>query len=430
MLKRFLSRLTGGEMLEPRWTMDCHGWNSEPEEFETPEQEAPAEEAPESAAAENSPRNILRRRLARRFWRWRLTPETPPTPSTPPPTLPAPTVSEPSAAPAEPLEEAAYYGGRVDWNVNAINAPDAWRAGVDGDGVVVAVIDTGVNLNHSELAAAAWSNSGEIAGNGIDDDGNGYIDDTHGWDFVHRDNDPQDVNGHGTHVAATIAAARDGVGATGVAYGSQIMALQALDDNGYGDSRDLAEAIRYAVDNGADIVNLSLGGGYSRDIEAAIRYAGANDVLIVAASGNSGANSPAHPASFSADYDHVISVGAHTQSNDAAGFSNQVGFSRAVQVDAPGAGIYSATPTGYAYYNGTSMASPHAAGVAALALSADPDLDASQLRTLLVVGADRTIDDSDSQGGVNAATTVGLALAAAEREDWAAAVDEALAAWG
>ena len=118
-----------------------------------------------------------------------------------------------------PFPDVPYYGGASDWNLNAINAPEVWARGYTGSGVVVAVIDSGVDYRHPELANNMWVNSGEIAGNGRDDDGNGYVDDYRGWDFADNDNNPLDIHGHGTHVAGIIAAAKDGAGTTGVASG-------------------------------------------------------------------------------------------------------------------------------------------------------------------------------------------------------------------
>jgi subtilisin family serine protease len=174
----------------------------------------------------------------------------------------------------------------------------------------------------------------------------------------------------------------------------------------------VAAGIRYAAANGADIINLSLGGGFSSIILAAIQYAMSLDVLVVAAAGNESAAAPGYPARFSASLANVISVGAYASSGAIASFSNDVGASGAVQVDAPGVGVYSTYVDGrYGSLSGTSMATPHVAGLAALALSANPNLTASQLRSLIVDGTDRAIAGSDSAGGVNAALTVALAVA-------------------
>lgn len=324
------------------------------------------------------------------------------TPGSPQPTL--------DTNPSTPLSEVGYFGGRVDWNVNAVNAPEAWAAGYTGEGVLVAVVDTGVDLDHPDLASSIYVNPGEIAGDGIDNDGNGYIDDVNGYDFAAWDADPNDFGGHGTHVAGTIAAGNNGFGATGVAHGASILPVRVLGNNGSGSTNAVAAGIRYAADMGADIINLSLGGGYSRAIDAAISYAKGLGSFIVAAAGNEASSVPGFPARFSAEDSNVISVGAHNQSNRIAGFSNDVGRSGSVQIDAPGVGVYSTYVGGrYASLSGTSMASPHVAGVAALALSANPNLAPEELRSLLAGGVTETALGSDALGQLNAATTVAYA---------------------
>ena len=334
-----------------------------------------------------------------------------------PPVLP-PSVTSPQTKPAtpansvQPLRDVSYFGGSREWNLNAIGAPEAWAAGYTGLGITVAIIDTGVDLDHPDLVQNLFVNPGEIAGNGIDDDGNGFVDDIHGFDFADRDADPNDGNGHGTHVAGTVAAANNGFGATGVAPNAKILPVRVLGDNGSGRTSDVAAGIRYAADLGADIINLSLGGGYSRAIEAAIEYAGSLGSLIVAAAGNESSPVPGYPARFSASDDNVISVGAYSSSGSLAGFSNDVGRSGAVQVDAPGVGIFSTyVGGGYATLSGTSMASPHIAGLAALTLSSNPNLTSAKLRALLASGTVGRVAGSDARGSANATTTVAFAAA-------------------
>jgi subtilisin family serine protease len=317
-----------------------------------------------------------------------------------------PLVAQPEALP-DVLPAAPQFGGSYDWYLNAIGAPEAWAAGYTGRGVITAVIDTGVDLKHREFREQLWRNPGEVAGNGLDDDSNGFVDDVHGWDFVHDDATPQDRNGHGTHVASLIVGARNGVGSTGAAYGSQVMVLQGLGADGVGDTRDVARAVRYAVDEGADIINVSLSGARSSSLESAIRYANSQGVLVVAASGNQGISAPSEPASLSRTLSGVLSVGAYDQSERLASFSN--GADGATQITAPGVRLRAAVPGGYAVYSGTSMAAPLVSGVAALALSAAPNLSAAQLRSLLVKGASDHIAGDDSHGAVNAAVTVAQA---------------------
>jgi subtilisin family serine protease len=334
------------------------------------------------------------------------------TPSTPSPTLGNTVQTSPPASVVQPLADVAYFGGSREWNVNAVSAPEAWAAGYTGAGVLVAVIDSGVELTHPDLVQNLYVNAGEIPDNNIDDDGNGYVDDVQGYDFVENDNRPNDANGHGTHVAGTVAAARNSFGATGIAPNAKILPVRVLDADGSGDTSDVAAGIRYAAALGADIINLSLGGGYSRAIELAIDYARSLGSLVIAASGNESASIPSFPARFSASDSNVISVGAYTSSGSLARFSNDVGNSNSIQVDAPGSGIFSTYLGGsYATLSGTSMASPHVAGLAALILSSNPNLTSSQLRDLLTTGTIGRVTGSDSLGSASAKTSVAYAAA-------------------
>ncbi len=179
------------------------------------------------------------------------------------------------------------FGGINDWNINMVNAPEAWEQGYTGSGIVVAVVDTGVDRNHVDLRDNIWTNSNEIPDNGIDDDNNGFIDDVFGWNFNGDNNDTLDVRGHGTHVSGTIAGNNNGDGVTGVAYDAQIMPVKVLNNLGIGNATDVAEGIRYAVDNGANVINLSLGGDTpSKSQLLAIEYAANNGVIVVMAAGN------------------------------------------------------------------------------------------------------------------------------------------------
>ncbi|MEL6895197.1 MAG: S8 family peptidase, partial [Planctomycetota bacterium] len=352
-----------------------------------------------------------------------VTPNQPTPPPVSPPTVSPPTVSPPGnpanpithptpdpqvdAGPPTPLPDVPHYGNGFDWNINSVAAPEAWSAGYTGDGVTVAVIDTGVDLDHPELRWNLFVNPGEIPGNGIDDDGNGFVDDVNGYDFVSRDAVPDDLHGHGTHVSGTIAAAKNGYGATGVAPDAKILPVRVLDAQGNGSDRNVADGIRYAANMGADIINLSLGGSYSYAIRSAVRYAQAVGSLIVASAGNTSGSVPEYPARFSAQYSSMISVGAHDRNTWNASFSNRVGSSGAVQVDAPGVGIFSTTRGGgYQYLSGTSMAAPHVAGVAALVMSSAPGLSAKSVRQVLAQATSARASGSDSQGLVNAAEAI------------------------
>ena len=197
-----------------------------------------------------------------------------------------------------------------------INAPEAWATTTGSPTTVIADIDTGVNYNHPDLAANSWINPGEIAANGIDDDGNGYIDDTRGWDFVNNDNNPIDDNGHGTHTAGTFGAVgNNGVGVTGINWQCKIMALKFLNASGSGSVTGALGALNYAVNKGVKVSNNSWGGGgFSQSMLDALNNAGAIGHIFVAAAGNGGADQigdnndslPSYPASYNAA--NVISV--------------------------------------------------------------------------------------------------------------------------
>ena len=277
-------------------------------------------------------------------------------------------------------------GGRSGADIGAF---DAWDVGA-GEGVIVAVIDTGIDGSHPDLAPNLWTNPGEVAGNGVDDDGNGYVDDVHGWNFVHRDNDPDDRDGHGTHVSGTIAArGDDGQGVVGVAYRARVMPLKFLEGDLGGSASSAAEAIRYAVRNGARVINASWGGpGSSTAIRNAIATARAQGVLFVTAAGNEGANNDSTP-SYPANYplDNILSVAASDRGDRLAAFSNR--GRNSVDLAAPGEAIVSTWPGGdWTYLDGTSMASPMVAGAAALIWGARGSLSYTALRDALIGGVE------------------------------------------
>ncbi|MCA9216878.1 MAG: S8 family serine peptidase [Planctomycetales bacterium] len=344
-----------------------------------------------------------------------------PLPAQPEPTPVAPSPNTPVLSDLPPVD---YFGGNTEWNLNSVDAPESWAAGFTGNDVIVAVIDTGVDLQHVDLNQNLWTSRGEIAGDGIDNDHNGYVDDVYGWNFVGNNNNPDDFNGHGTHVAGTIAAESNSTGSTGVAFNATVMPVKVLADDGQGSDYSVARGIQYAVDNGADIINLSLGSSSnSRYIRNALEYAATNDVLVVAASGNESSSIPSYPAIHSRDLANVISVGALDRVGEIASFSNRVGASRAVQVDAPGVQIYSTLPGNrYGTLSGTSMATPHVAGVAALTLSANPDLTAAQLKTLLTQQVGGAAHGSDSTGAVDASLVVARAQSRRNETSTASAV--------
>ncbi len=283
---------------------------------------------------------------------------------------------------SSPFPDVANLGGN-NWGNDLVKAPEVWARGYTGQGIVVAVVDTGVDYTHPDLATNIWVNTREVAGNGLDDDGNGYVDDVRGWDFINNDNTPLDRNGHGTHVAGTIAALNNGVGVTGVAYNARIMPVQVLSDSGSGSNSGVANGIRYAANNGAQVINLSLGGGYSADIYSAIQYATGRGSIVVMASGNEGAAQPGYPAFHATEYG--LSIGAVDSNSRIASFSNRAGTNSAMRhVMAPGVNVYSTSPNNsYRFLSGTSMATPHAAGVVALMLSANGGLSHAQVRDMV-----------------------------------------------
>ncbi|PLS68558.1 MAG: peptidase S8 [Cyanobacteria bacterium M5B4] len=289
-------------------------------------------------------------------------------------------------------------------DLNLIDVPAVWERGITGKGVVVAVLDTGVDINHPDLKDNIWVNLGEIAGNGIDDDGNGFVDDRHGWDFGDRDNSPTPGRErgaeHGTHVAGTIGAKLNGittdnrgnrVEVQGVAPDATIMPVRVLGGR-FGNTADaLARGIRYAVDNGADIINLSLGAGMNSPVlRSALTYAEERGVIIVAAAGNDanrGATVPSFPARDAALVDVGIAVGAVDRDVNIASFSNPAGtvLGEFPFVVAPGVRVLSTLPGNrYGTLSGTSMATPHVAGLVALLLQANPNLTPSQVENILI----------------------------------------------
>src|SRR5215217_6469226 len=301
------------------------------------------------------------------------------------------------------------------------DVPEAWNTATGTATTVVAVIDEGIDVSHPDLRNNIWKNPGEVPGNGVDDDGNGYVDDVYGYDFANDDAsvyDPDPVNGsgdeHGTHVAGTIAAeGNNGIGVAGVNWRAKVMALKFLGPNS-GSTLDAVEAINYAVTNGADISNNSWGyvGSPSRSLQDAINRADNAGHLFVAAAGNGGtdgvgdnndasSSNTNYPSSY--PNPNIISVAATDNRDTLASFSNF--GATTVDLAAPGVNVASTLPGNrYGYYSGTSMATPHVTGVAALLKSRQPTLSDAQLKARILDGADRK---SSLTGKVGATDTTG-----------------------
>ncbi len=275
-----------------------------------------------------------------------------------------------------------------------IDAVTAWQTTTGNRSVIVGVIDSGVRYTHQDLAANMWVNPTETANNRIDDDLNGYIDDVYGINAITGSGDsgdPMDDNSHGTHCAGTIGAVANGGGPhVGVAWNVQIMALKFLDANGSGSLSDAIAGIDYAVTKGADILSNSWGGGgYSQALYDAIERANSAGILFVAAAGNHQGNNDQNP-NYPSNYENanVVAVAALDRSDALASFS--CFGANTVDIGAPGVAIYSCTAdsdTSYAVFNGTSMATPHVSGVAALIKSRFPEANAAELSQRLLLSA-------------------------------------------
>lgn len=340
-------------------------------------------------------------------------------------------------------------GYSYQWHFPSIDVAGAWDLDTTpplygGDpSIVVAVIDSGVAyetyssyVQAPDLASTNfWTNPGETAGNGIDDDGNGYTDDIHGWDFVNSDAHPNDDNRHGTHVTGTIAqSTNNSLGVAGIAFNTTIMPLKVLDENGDGSDAWVADAIYYAVNNGANIINMSLGGSSSSStLQNAVAYAANAGVVVIAAMGNTGDNVTQYPAGYDA---YVIAVAATRYDQTRSYYST---YGPNCDIAAPGGdttpgndqngdgyvdGVLQQTfasgdPTSFSYYffQGTSMATPHVAGVAALILAKNPTWTAAQVRHALEhTATDKGAtgrDDYYGWGLINAQSSVGFTLSPA-----------------
>ena len=312
--------------------------------------------------------------------------------------LAAPVPNDPRYGDLWGLNNVGQAGGTVDAD---IDAAEAWEISTGSDTVVVAVIDTGIDVSHPDLRDNIWVNPGEIAGDGIDNDGNGFVDDINGWDFANDDASVYDGpdDDHGTHCAGTIAGrGNNRTGVVGVGWNTQIMSLKFLD--GGGRTSDAIAAINYVTAMKTRGVNVRVtnnswgGGGFSEALKDAIEAGGREGILFVAAAGNGGFDGigdnndemPFYPATYNSSC--LVAVAA-TDRNDALGDFSNFG-QRSVDVGAPGVSILSTIPErAYAEYNGTSMAAPHVSGVAALALAVDPTLSIDDLKAAILESTDK-----------------------------------------
>ena len=325
-----------------------------------------------------------------------------------------------AAAPDDP-------GWSQQWHMARVNALGAWDIATGNPELVIAVIDSGIWHTHPDLSDRLWRNSREIPANGLDDDGNGFIDDDWGWDFVGGDNDPNGDHWHGTHVAGIIGAtANNGIGVAGLDRGARLMAVKVLDNKNQGYYSDWSRGIYYAAQNGARILNLSLGGTDSTDtdLRAAVSYAHGQGALLAVAMMNSNDATRWVPAA----YTNVIAVGATDSSDRRASPFDWGGgscYGNGIDVVAPGNVIYSAVlNNGYATASGTSMATPLVAGLAGLIWSVAPGLSNEQIRQALhqtaIDGVGRAEEDTPGWDRYMGYGRIDAARAVARARDLAA----------
>lgn len=306
------------------------------------------------------------------------------------------------------LHNVGQDGGKEGADIHAL---EAWKV-TKGDkslrGPLIAIIDTGIDYHHPDLKANLFVNAGEIAGDGIDNDGNGVIDDVYGYNAYANTGNPLDGHSHGTHCAGTIGAVGDnGIGVTGVMQDARLMAVKIFDDSGSTSTDAIVRGLSYAAKMGADITSNSWGGGARS--EAIFDAFKANPALHIIAAGNSGYDNDkrdAYPANY--ELDHIVAVAASTRRDEKASFS-QYG-AKSVDVAAPGAQILSTVPGGgYGVKSGTSMATPHVSGVAGLIMSAYPEASNAEIKERLIQGSDPVPALEGltvSQGRINAARSL------------------------
>lgn len=293
------------------------------------------------------------------------------------------------------------------WGITNINADKAWSQST-GENVLVAIIDSGINYNHASLVSQINTNTAELHGQpGVDDDNNGYIDDVYGYDFINNDSDPIDDNGHGSHVAGTVAGNHAKNNFWGVAPKAKLLAVKTHNQSGSGSEESVVKGILYAADRGAKVLNSSWAGApeaaeYSQLLFDAIQYASQKGAIFIASSGNEGSNiddKPNYPASY--EVANLVSVGSSTRNNKLSYFSNYGRHS--VDLVAPGSRIFSVNyKGGYSYKDGTSMSSPHVSGAAALIYSRFPGATAEFVKAALMeyVRAESTLTNITLTGGI------------------------------
>lgn len=281
-----------------------------------------------------------------------------------------------------------------------VDMDEAWAITQGDATTVITIIDSGVRLIHPEVAGRIWTNTAEIAGNLIDDDNNGYVDDVNGYDFANVDNDPTDDVGHGTNITGIVAAnANNSVGYAGINWNCKVMELKALDASNNGYYSWWTDAIYYAVDNGTNIINMSMGGSSnSTTLEAAIDYAFNNNVTVTVCMMNFNNNVDYYPAAFT----NVIATGSTDPDDDRSvpfpwSATSGSNYGNHIDVCAPGNYIYGlshASSTAYGtYWSGTSMAAPHVAGLASLMLAVDNTLTPSLIKSIIESTAQDLVGD-------------------------------------
>lgn len=295
------------------------------------------------------------------------------------------------------------------WALPKIGAPSAWDSSTGSTNITVAIVDTGILLNHPDLSSNIKVNSSEIANNSIDDDLNGYVDDRLGYNTIDENGDANDGEGHGTHVAGTIGAiGNNNLGVTGICWSCKLLPVKVLDDNGDGTSESVAAGVDFARIRGADILNLSLGGaGDDPVLESALQSASNAGKLLVFAAGNEGVNNnttPSYPANYSFTYS--LTVAATNSSDERAGFSNY--GTTTVHLAAPGVDILSTyLSNNYAYSDGTSMAAPQVSG--ALAILRSLGATSAEAKNCILNGVTAVSGLLVSSGGrLNLASSVNL----------------------